>query len=90
MLTIDATIRKKFGGINDAVNTFSCYTKRGRKNRKSILTEVFSKNMKENQVDNLVALDKNLNSIALTNPSDGIKDPLLAAGQALAETGPTY
>ena len=78
---------KRFGGINDAVNTFSSTLKESEKIGSQFLQKFFPKTSVGDLVDNLVALDKNLKSIV--ENADGIKNPLLAAGQALAETGPT-
>ncbi len=78
---------KRFGGINDAVNTFSSTLKESEKVGSQFLQKFFPKTAVGDLVDNLVSLDKNLKSIV--ENANGIKNPFLAAGQAVAEAGPT-
>lgn len=80
------TADKKFGGINDAVNTFSATLKEAEKTGSQFLQKFFPKTAVGDLLDNLVSLDKALNEIA--ESSDGVKQKQQAMGQALSETGP--
>ena len=78
---------KRFGTINDAVNTFSATLKEGEKIASQFLQKFFPKTSVGDTVDTLKALDDNLKEIKRS--SKDIKDEFLAMGQALSETGPT-
>ena len=80
------TADKKFGGINDAVNTFSATLKEAEKTGSQFLQKFFPKTAVGDLLDNLVALDKAL--IEIAESSDGVKEKQQAMGQALSETGP--